>query len=351
MRRTIFALFDDILAAQRAAGALERHGFERERMSILAPDPHGRHTRGGPNRSFTPVPIQGLGAAAVAGPLTGMIGAAGTAGDFVGTLRDVGFGESAALHYFESLRRNQSLLAVPSPPDRIDDAVEVMRQLGARAVDDTAFDDEDNHAIPERAPEASADLPAAPPREAFVDQVKVPVVEEQLEVGKRQVSRGGVRVHSAIVEEPIERSISLREERLIVDRRPVYRDATDADLADFKEGTIEVHETIEEPVITKRRRVVEEIVIGRETRERTETITDTVRRTQVRVETMGFEDGDDADGPAHRYGERLARDERYRGASWEDVEPHARREWDEDGGSWEQIKDAVRGAWQKVSGR
>jgi uncharacterized protein (TIGR02271 family) len=80
--------------------------------------------------------------------------------------------------------------------------------------------------------------------------------------------------------------VSLREERVTVERRPVYRDATEADLAEFKDGTIEIHETVEEPVITKRRRVVEEIVIGRETRERMETISETVRRTQVKVEPL-----------------------------------------------------------------
>jgi uncharacterized protein (TIGR02271 family) len=175
--------------------------------------------------------------------------------------------------------------------------------------------------------------------------MKVPIVEEQLEVGKRQVSRGGLRINSQIVEEPVEQNVSLREERLVVERRPVYRDATEADLADFKEGTIEIHETVEEPVVVKRRRVVEEIVIGREMRERTERISETVRRTQVRVEPI-------EEGPAYRYGESLARDERFRNAEWREIEPQARRGWEaENAGSWDQFKDAVRGAWQKVSGR
>jgi uncharacterized protein (TIGR02271 family) len=178
--------------------------------------------------------------------------------------------------------------------------------------------------------------------------VTVPVVEEQLEVGKRQVSRGGLRINSEIVEEPIEEKVSLREERLIVERRPVFRDATEADLADFKEGTIEIYETVEEPVIVKRRRVVEEIVIGREARDRTETISETVRRTRVHVEPLETGEAD----PAARYAAVLARDERFRGAEWVDVEPHAQRGWErENSGNWEQFKDSVRAAWQKVSGR
>ena len=60
MERTVFALFDDIFAVQRAAVALERNGFAREGMSTLAPDPRGRHTRNGPNGAegvFSPVSI------------------------------------------------------------------------------------------------------------------------------------------------------------------------------------------------------------------------------------------------------------------------------------------------------
>jgi uncharacterized protein (TIGR02271 family) len=208
------------------------------------------------------------------------------------------------------------------------------------------------------------------------EEVTVPVVEEQLEVGKRQVNRGGVRVHSHIVEEPVQESVHLREERVIVERRPVSRDATEEDLADFKEGSIEIHETVEEAVISKRRRVVEEIVIGRETRDRTETISETVRRTQVDVEPLAPADavnGRATNGadwrshhaagarrderferyePAYRYGSALAHDERYRAAEWHDVEPHARDAWEaQNTGTWDHFKDAVRSAWERVRGR
>jgi stress response protein YsnF len=46
---------------------------------------------------------------------------------------------------------------------------------------------------------------------------------------------------------------------------------------------VEVRETSEEPVIAKTARVVEEVVIGREATERTETVKDTVRREEVEV--------------------------------------------------------------------
>lgn len=111
----------------------------------------------------------------------------------------------------------------------------------------------------------------------------IPVVEEELEVGKRQVQRGGVRVYSRVVSEPVNESVTLHDERVVVDRRPADRAATDADF-NTPEGVIEITATGEEAVVGKRSRVVEEVVVGKEATDRTEQINDTVRRTEVDVE-------------------------------------------------------------------
>jgi len=119
------------------------------------------------------------------------------------------------------------------------------------------------------------------------DTTRIPVVEEQLEVGKRVVNRGGVRVYARTTERPVEEQVTLREERTLVERRPVNRPATEADLDQaFKEGTVELRETVEEPVVRKSARVVEEVELAKEINERTETIRDTVRRTDVNVDDM-----------------------------------------------------------------
>lgn len=111
----------------------------------------------------------------------------------------------------------------------------------------------------------------------------IPVVAEELEVGKRQVQRGGVRVFSRIVSEPVSESVNLHDERVVVDRRPVDREATEADF-NTREGAIEITATGEEAVIGKRSRVVEEVVVGKQATDRTEEVTDTVRHTEVDVE-------------------------------------------------------------------
>jgi len=218
----------------------------------------------------------------------------------------------------------------------------------------------------------------------------VPVVEEELKVGKRAVEKGGVRVSTHVTETPVEEQVHLREEHVKVQRRPVDRAAGAADVA-FKEGTIEVTERAEEAVVTKQARVIEEVVISKQAHDRTETVRDTVRRTDVDVEEVdtpkrtsktttkvatagaspaAFE-AFDADfqknyqgkygksgytyqqfSPAYRYGYHLANDERYNAGDWKTIEPQARTLWEKHNkGTWEEFKDAIQYAWDKVRGK
>jgi len=119
---------------------------------------------------------------------------------------------------------------------------------------------------------------------------KIPIIEENIEVGKREVRTGGVRVRSRIVERPVEESVRLREERVSVERNTVDRPATSTDLENFQERNIEMVERAEVPVVNKEARVVEEVSIGKEVEERNETIQDTVRKTEVDVENLEKDD-------------------------------------------------------------
>ncbi len=126
------------------------------------------------------------------------------------------------------------------------------------------------------------------------------VIEENLQVGKRMVETGGARLRSRIVERPVEESVRLRHERVTVQRNPVDRPATEADFTNFKEGQIELVEHAEVPVVAKEARVVEEVSLGKEVEERTETIRDTVRNTEVEVENLTDRTDLDADAEAMR---------------------------------------------------
>jgi uncharacterized protein (TIGR02271 family) len=111
----------------------------------------------------------------------------------------------------------------------------------------------------------------------------IPVVEENLRVGKRDVNNGSVRVRSYVVETPVRENVSLRDENVEIERRSVDRPLTDADRA-FQDRTISAEEHHEEAVVQKDARVVEEIGIRKTAGERTETIEETVRKTEVEVE-------------------------------------------------------------------
>jgi uncharacterized protein (TIGR02271 family) len=118
------------------------------------------------------------------------------------------------------------------------------------------------------------------------DQV-IPVAEEELHVGKREVSGGRVRIHSHVIERPVQEQVSLREERVAVERRPVdgmTRAGTAGNDGLFQERTIEMDEKREEAVVSKEARVKEELVVKKDVSQRTETISDTVRSTKVEVE-------------------------------------------------------------------
>lgn len=113
----------------------------------------------------------------------------------------------------------------------------------------------------------------------------IAVAQEELAVGKRQVNRGGVRVYSHVVETPVTENVSLHDEKILVERRAVNRAAADAD---FSTGSnvVELTAMGEEAVVGKRSRVVEEVLIGKVGTNRTEQINDTVRHTEVDVQTI-----------------------------------------------------------------
>lgn len=119
---------------------------------------------------------------------------------------------------------------------------------------------------------------------------KVEIIEENLEVGKRTVETGGVRLKSRIVSRPVEESIRLREERVTVNRTPVNRAATTGELDAFKEGEVVMTEHAEKAVVSKTAQVVEEVSVGKTVEEREEKIHDTVRKTEVDVEQIPGEE-------------------------------------------------------------
>lgn len=114
-------------------------------------------------------------------------------------------------------------------------------------------------------------------------EATIPIAEERMRVGKRETGHGRIRVRSYVVETPVEKDVTLRDETVHVDRKPVDRAAGSADRA-FQDRTVEVEEHREEPVVSKEARIKEEVRVSKEGGQRTEHVRDTVRRTEVDVE-------------------------------------------------------------------
>jgi uncharacterized protein (TIGR02271 family) len=124
-------------------------------------------------------------------------------------------------------------------------------------------------------------------RSTTVAEEHIPIVEEELRIGKREVNRGGARVRSYVREVPVHEQVTLREEHVSVERRPVNETlrAGDLNAGDaFQERNIEMTETAEEAVVAKQAVVKEELVVRKTAEEHVENVEDTVRRTEVDID-------------------------------------------------------------------
>jgi len=192
---------------------------------------------------------------------------------------------------------------------------------------------------------AATTRPAAAVQRVEGEQA-IPVVQEELKVGKRAVRAGGVRVHTRVIETPVQEQVNLRQEHVHVERTPVNRPVTAADQV-FKDKVIEATETREEAVVSKEARVVEEVRVRKDVEQQAQTVRDTVRRTDVNVEQI---DTDPQYEPARQFATTLSGDQRYKGRTWDQIEPDARTSFEKNypGRKWDEFRDAVRSRYDRA---
>lgn len=184
----------------------------------------------------------------------------------IGKLTNENVPAAEAQQYVEGVSAGRTLIYLKADDHKAERAVAIMERYGA--------------AQPATAGSGERE------RTGKEGEVTLPVMEEELRVGKREVERGGVRVHSRVTEKPVEETVTLREETVHVERRPADRAVSEADMAAMRDGTIEMTETSEEAVVSKQARVVGEVVVSKDVTQREETVRDTVRRTDVDVEQL-----------------------------------------------------------------
>ena len=400
--QTVVGVFDTTDDAENARESLLDSGFDASEISVQAnPAAQGSNSLSATDSTITDATRR-------------------SSHDDEGFLSGVGrffsdlFGsddKEQAGHYSEAVRRGSTVVAVTVDDDaRVEKARSTLAAAGAVDIDKRTENwRQEGYAgfDPASAPYQTAQIAAERSRYQSTGDTRqtsesltpddtqtrpvangtvLPVVREDLEVSKREVDLGSVRVFSRTEMRPVEEQVQLREQRAEIERRAVDRPASEADLKAFETGgTIEIHETSERPVVSKTTRVVEEVVVGTQASTRTETISDQVRNTVVEVDkssagtntAAGMNNPTDMASPdyrnhyqtnlaslggtyedyapAYRYGSTLRADPRYANRSWDEVEADAHNDWTSrnPGGAstWEKTKMAVKHGWESVTGR
>jgi len=196
--------------------------------------------------------------------------------------------------------------------------------------------------------------------------VVIPVIDEEMSIDKGEYEAGGVRVTTRIATEPIEKTVTVHEERVTVERNRIDRPIDTAEDA-FLDRAFDMATFKEEPLLTKRARVVEEVRIHKVANERVEHIHDTLRHTNVDVRElpvrglaeMAYYDDHfrrnyldkgykfEALVPVYSYGEELRRTMGNR--DWAAVEVEGKRIWEaKNPGTWEKFAAAIKQGWERV---
>ena len=285
-------------------------------------------------------------------------------------LKRYGIADDETSFYAEGIRRGGSLVIARVHDQDVDKAVDLMARHNPVRYEDraeaysgsTETDVYDKSRMQEN-------------RAQFADQSqqRFQEIEEHIKVGKREVVRGGVKVHQYVETDVEEETLRLRDENVTVDRTNVNRtlSADEADAA-FQDKTVELVETDEEAVVSKEAVVTGEVAVGKDINVREETVGGEVRRTRVEVEqiagetfdkmdadfqthygsTYGSSDKDyDAYKPAYQYG--YAAGQQYKDRDYSSVENDLRTDYssrynDGDDSVWDDMKDAVRHGYNKA---
>lgn len=327
--QTITALYDDYDDASKAVAKLEAAGIPHADISLVANNDTrtgasadasrsdtAEHAETGAGTGATLGTVLGGGAGLLAGlgllaiPGVGPVVAAGwlvatltgagigaAAGGLAGSLTGAGLSEADAHTYAEGVRRGGTLLTVRADDAHAVRVMDILEEHGSVDIDERQKSwSQDGWTAPSAGTTtvgtgstqgaalhaAGATGTAAAKTASATDSI--PIVEEQLNVGKRATENGRVRVRSYASETPVTEQVTLRDETVQIDRQAVDRPLTTADTALFQNKTIEATEHTEVPVVSKEARVVEEIGLRKDAVQRTETVTDKVRRTEVEIE-------------------------------------------------------------------
>jgi uncharacterized protein (TIGR02271 family) len=127
--------------------------------------------------------------------------------------------------------------------------------------------------------------PAEGVRRAPEAKDRLTLSQEELDVAKRTVPAGAVRVGKQVETERVRQSVPVRQEEVTIEHRPLEPGASTE--PSFREGEIHVPLTTEEPVVTKRAVAKEEVVIKKNVVEREQVVEADVKKERISVKPQG----------------------------------------------------------------
>ena len=262
-QQTIIAHFDSRSDAQRAMDALVEAGVGRSSLRMLPEAETSTYKRTSSTSSYDHQKDEG---------------------GFFASLGDMLLPDEDRYAYAEGMSRGGVTVSITADEGEVDRVYGIVERYGAVDMDEgeASWKREGWTGYTAGASTAARGTASATARGTSENEEAIPIVDESLRVGKRQVEGGRVRIRSYVVETPVQEQVNLRQEHVHVERRPVDRPARVDE--DYLDRTIEASERSEEAVVSKGARVKEELVVNKDVRERTETVSDTVRRTEVDVE-------------------------------------------------------------------
>lgn len=121
------------------------------------------------------------------------------------------------------------------------------------------------------------------------EETRIPLREEQVTIGKRDIESGGVRLRKVVRTEVVNQPVELQREEIVLERVPASEGQTAATEGSFEEREVFIPLRREEAVVSKENRVREEVRVGKQVHTEKQTISENVRKEDVEVV-----EGDDA---------------------------------------------------------
>jgi uncharacterized protein (TIGR02271 family) len=317
MADVVVGVFEDRSAAQQAVNDLKNAGFNDNQIGFAMRDDTGANanmTDGGEQAADTAggavsgalgggilggilgaaasLLIPGIGPVVAGGILAATLGGAAigaAAGGLLGALTGMGVPEDEARYYEGEFNAGRTIVTVQAG-NRQREALDILRRNGAydagtrQAMATGGYDNTTNTNVgrtqmTKESNQYNEDLDNEQGR-------KVQLREEQLQATKQPVQAGEVRIGKEVVTEEKTINVPVQREQVYVEQRNVAPRPTDQPIGD--DGEVIRVPVIEEQVQVQKQAVVTgEVLIGKQTTQENQQVSDTVRREEARIEQEG----------------------------------------------------------------